>query len=73
MKISPQVVDDLFDGDIKKFVNEILAGKQNYLKRERVMGPDPEVEQYEYSWGERAEMEIKRSFFLNKRLPFCNN
>jgi len=58
------VVDELFDGDIKKFVNEILAGKQNYLKRERVMGPDPEVEQYEYSWGERAELEIKRSSVL---------
>lgn len=59
-----QEVVDLFDGDVKKFVNETLVGKQHYLRRERVQGPDPEVEIYEYSWGERAELEVRRSHVL---------
>ena len=80
-----QEVVDLFDGDVKKFVNETLVGKQHYLRRERVQvswgniwksnhnhylrcviiieGPDPEVEIYEYSWGERAELEVSQSHY----------
>ena len=41
--IDPEVAD-LFDGDTKKFVNDILVARQHYLKRDRVQGPDPEVE-----------------------------
>ena len=36
-------MSELFDGDTKKFVNDILVGRQHYLKRDRVQGPDPEV------------------------------
>jgi len=61
--IDPEVAD-LFDGDTKKFVNDILVARQHYLKRDRVQGPDPEVEAYEYSWGERAELEVKKSDVL---------
>jgi len=61
--VDPEVAE-LFDGDTKKFVNDILVGRQHYLKRDRVIGPDPEVEAYEYSWGERAELEVKKSDVL---------
>jgi len=61
--VDPEVAE-LFDGDTKKFVNDILVGRQHYLKRDRVQGPDPEVEAYEYSWGERAEFEVKKSDVL---------
>jgi len=54
-------VAELFDGDIRKFVNETLVAKQHYLKRERVQTVDQETEAYEYSWGERAEKEVKQS------------
>ena len=54
----PEDVKELFDGDAKKFVNDILVGRQHYLQRVRVQGPDPEVEAYEYSWGERANLEV---------------
>ena len=60
----PEDVKDLFDGDAKKFVNDILVGRQHYLQRVRVQGPDPEVEAYEYSWGERANLEVKKSDIL---------
>merc|ERR1711915_704140 len=39
--VDPDVAD-LFDGDTKKFVNDVLVGRQHYLKRDRVQGPDPE-------------------------------
>jgi len=61
--IEPEI-SELFEGDTKKFVNEVLVSKQQYLRRERVQGPDPEVETYEYSWGERAELEVKKSDIL---------
>jgi len=61
--VDPDVAD-LFDGDVKKFINETLVGKQHYLKREKVQGPDPEVEVFEYSWGERSELEVRRSSVL---------
>ena len=39
---------EMFDGDVKKFVNEVLVGKQHYLKRylvvilsSSVADPDP--------------------------------
>ncbi|XP_023329591.1 chromatin assembly factor 1 subunit B [Eurytemora carolleeae] len=51
---------ELYDGDVKKFINDVLVGKQHYLKRDKVPSPD-EVEVYEYSWGERAEKEVKQS------------
>lgn len=60
----PEDIKELFDGDTKKFVNDILVGRQHYLQRTRVQGPDPEVEAYEYSWGERAELEVKKSDIL---------
>jgi len=60
----PEDVKELFDGDIKKFVNDVLVGRQHYLHRTRVQGPDPEVEAYEYTWGERAELEVKKSDIL---------
>ena len=44
-------VSELFDGDTKKFVNDILVGRQHYLRRDRVQGPDPEVgEGFQYKW-----------------------
>lgn len=61
--IEPEITE-LFEGDVKKFVNEVLVGKQHYLRRERVQGPDPEVESYEYTWGERADLEVKKSDVL---------
>jgi len=57
----PDEVKDLFEGDTKKFVNDILVSRQHYLNRTRVQGPDPEIEAYEYTWGERATLEIKKS------------
>jgi len=60
----PEDVKELFEGDAKKFVNDILVGRQHYLQRVRVQGPDPEVEAYEYSWGERANLEVKKSDIL---------
>ena len=54
----------LFDGDIKKFVNDVLVTKQHYLKREKIDNNDPEVEVFEYSWGERAHLEVKESDVL---------
>jgi len=57
-------VTELFDTDVKKFVNDILVSRQHYLKRDRVETGDPEVEQYEYSWGERAKLEVKESDVL---------
>jgi len=64
-KASSSAIDpdtaELFEGDIKKFVNEVLVGKQHYLKKERVNTGDPEQEVYEYTWGERAEKEVKQS------------
>ena len=33
--VDPEVTE-LFDGDLKKFVNETLVARQHYLKRERV-------------------------------------
>merc|ERR1719186_428548 len=60
----PEDVKELFDGDVKKFVNDILVGRQHYLQRVRIQGPDPEVEAYEYSWGERAEFEVTKSDVL---------
>jgi len=58
--VDPEVTE-LFDGDLKKFVNETLVARQHYLKRERVNTGDAEQEVYEYSWGERAEKEVKMS------------
>ena len=29
-----------------------------------LQGPDPEVEVFEYSWGERSELEVRRSSVL---------
>jgi len=52
----------LFDGDMKRFVNDTLVSKQQYLRRTRVV--EVEGEQYEYSWGERAEAEVKKSTVL---------
>jgi len=49
----------LFDGDVKRFVNEVLVNKQHYLKKVRVK--DDEVERYEYIWGDRSEAEVKKS------------
>jgi len=57
-------VTELFDTDVKKFVNDVLVSRQHYLKRDRVETGDPEVEQYEYSWGERAKLEVKESDVL---------
>ena len=59
-----QDVLDLFDGDVKKYINDILVSRQHYLKRDRVETGDAEVEAYEYSWGERAKMEVRESDVL---------
>ena len=57
-------ITELFDGDVKKFVTDILVSRQHYLKKERVETGDPEAEAYEYSWGERAKLEVKESSIL---------
>ena len=54
-------VAELYDGDVKKFVNDVLVSRQHYLKRDRVETGDPELEQYEYTWGERARLEVRES------------
>ena len=61
--VDPELAE-LFDGDVKKFVNEVLVNKQHYLKRDKVENNDPEVEVFEYSWGERAKLEVKESDVL---------
>ena len=65
---------ELFDGDIKKFINEVLVNKQHYLKRDKLETNDPEVEVWEYSWGERAKLEVKESDVLKMvcELYDCN-
>ena len=70
----PKDVKELFDGDAMKFVNDILVGRQHYLQRVRVQGPNPEVDAYEYSWGERANLEVKKSDILKMvaRLYDCD-
>lgn len=60
----PDDIKELFDGDIKKFVNDILVGRQHYLQRTRVETTDAETEVYEYTWGERSEHEVKKSDIL---------
>ena len=59
--IDPET-NQLFDGDVKRFVNDVLVNKQHYIKRTRIV--EVEGEQYEYSWGERAEAEVKKSSVL---------
>ena len=61
--VDPELLE-LFDGDIKKFINEVLVNKQHYLKRDKLETNDPEVEVWEYSWGERAKLEVKESDVL---------
>jgi len=51
---------DMFDGDMRRFVNETLVSKQHYLRKERNIHIE-DSEQFEYSWGERADAEIKQS------------
>ena len=59
--LSPIIqVIEMFDGDIKKFVNDTLVIKQHYLKRERNQHVE-DAEQYDYFWGDRADAEIKQS------------
>ena len=40
----PEEVAELFEGDVKKFVNDVLVNKQHYLKRDRIDSPDTEVQ-----------------------------
>jgi len=65
-KVESGVIDpetnQLFDGDARRFVNDVLVNKQHYLKRTRII--EVEGEQYEYAWGERAEAEVKKSSVL---------
>jgi len=65
-KVESGIIDpetnQLFDGDVKRFVNDVLVNKQHYIKRTRIV--EVEGEQYEYSWGERAEAEVKKSSVL---------
>ena len=42
----------------------MLVNKQHYLKRDKLETNDPEVEVWEYSWGERAKLEVKESDVL---------
>ena len=57
-------VTALFDGDIKKFVNDVLVSKQHYLMRAKEDTGDPEAQVFSYTWGERARLEIKESDVL---------
>ena len=61
--VDPELLD-LFDGDIKKFINEVLVTKQQYLRKEKMETNDTEVEVWEYTWGERAKLEVKESDVL---------
>ena len=61
--VDPELLE-LFDGDIKKFINEVLVTKQQYLKRDKLETNDPDVEVWEYTWGERAKLEVKESDVL---------
>jgi len=45
---------EMFDGDIKKFVQDTLVQKQHYLKKERNVHIE-DSEQFDYFWGDRAD------------------
>jgi len=72
VEVDPEV-SALFGGDVKKFVNEVLVGKQHYLARVRVPSHDVEQEVYEYTWGDRAEKEVKRSSVLKMVCELYDN
>lgn len=72
VEVDPEVTA-LFGGDIKKFVNEVLVAKQHYLARARVPHHDVDKEIYEYSWGDRAEKEVKRSNVLKMVCELYDN
>jgi len=57
-------LSELVEGDVKKFINDILVSRQHYLVKTREDTGDPEVESYSYSWGERARLEVKESDVL---------
>lgn len=72
VEVDPEVTA-LFGGDVKKFVNEVLVAKQHYLARARVEHHDVDKEIYEYSWGDRAELEVKRSNVLKMVCELYDN
>jgi len=59
--IEPEI-SRMYDGDLKRWVNDCLVSRQHYLKRTRLV--EFEEEKYEYSWGDRAEAEVKKSSVL---------
>ena len=58
-------VTAMFDGDIKKFVNDVLVSKQHYLMRTKVETGDPEAQVFSYTWGERARQELNEKDVLS--------
>jgi len=72
VEVDPEVAA-LFGGDVKKFVNEVLVAKQHYLARARVPHHDVDKEIYEYTWGDRAEKEVKRSNVLKMVCELYDN
>lgn len=53
-------ISEFFDGDTKLFINNTLVTKQHYLDRTEFTNMNEE-KVYEYSWGQRAHIEVKPS------------
>jgi len=63
------ISDDIFEtfGDIKEMIRKEWGQKQHYIDAVRVEhaeGDSAETPSYEYSWGKRAELEVKKSDLL---------
>jgi len=63
------ISEDIFEtfGDIKEMIRKEWGQKQHYIDAVRVEhaeGDSAETQSYEYSWGKRAELEVKKSDLL---------
>lgn len=61
--VDPSIIEQF--GDIKNLINKEWCQRLHYLTCTKVDdGSDPDVQQFEYRWGERAEHEFKKSDIL---------
>ena len=71
------ISEDIYDtfGDIKELIRKEWGQKQHYLDVARVDSTDADAAEsvsYEYSWGRRAELEVKKSDLLRKICKLYN-
>jgi len=62
MSSNPELAE-IFDGDVKKYINDVLVTKQHYLRKVKKECVDAE-QVFEYMWGDRADAEVKKSDVL---------